>query len=159
MPQFDVAFYASQLFWLAVVFACLYFLVSKFIVPKAESILVARSRCFEDNIRYADEYNEKAKFLHDSRAEALEEIDVTVKEAQQKALAALEENFEAKRAEIEKKIKKEKDSAEKEIANYVTKFRAGESVSSVALTGYIIEKITKKPVDLKLLQKLQGRQK
>lgn len=159
MPQFDVGFYASQLFWLAVVFACLYFLVSKFIVPKAESILVARSRCFEDNIRYADEYNEKAKFLHDSRAEALEEIDVSVKEAQQQALDILEENFVAKRAEIEKNIKKEKDSAEKEIAGYVTKFRAEESVSSVELAGFIIEKITRKPVDSKILQKLQGRQK
>lgn len=159
MPQFDVAFYASQLFWLAVIFACLYFLVSKFIVPKAESILVARSRCFEDNIHYADEYNEKAKFLHDSRAEALAEIDVSVKEAQQQTLVVLEENFLAKRAEIEKKIKKEKEGAEKEIASYVTKFRAEESVSSVELADFIIEKITKKPVDSKLLQKLQGRQK
>jgi F-type H+-transporting ATPase subunit b len=159
MPQFDVGFYASQLFWLAVTFACLYFLVSKFIVPKAESILVARSRCFEDNIRYADEYNEKAKFLHDSRTEALEEIDVSVKEAQKQALDILEENFRTKRAEIEKEIKKEKDSAEKEIADYVKNFRAEESASSVELAGFIIEKVTKKPVDLKLLQKLQERQK
>ncbi len=159
MPQFDVGFYASQLFWLAVVFACLYFLVSKFIVPKAESILVARSRCFEDNIRYADEYNEKAKFLHDSREETLEEIDVSVKEAQKQALDILDENFQVRRKEIEKEIEKEKDSAEKEIAGYVKNFRAKESVSSVELAGYIIEKITKKSVDLKLLQKLQERQK
>jgi F-type H+-transporting ATPase subunit b len=154
MPQFDLGFYASQIFWLAIVFAFLYFLVSKFIVPKAESILTARGRCLEEDIHYADEYNEKAKFLRDAHAEALEEVDSSVKEMQKQALNILDKNFEDQRKKIEKEIKEKKESAEKEIAGYVNKFRADESDSSANLATFIIEKITKKPVDLKLLQKI-----
>ena len=61
MPQFDVSSFSSQLFWLAIVFAILYFIVSKFIAPKAESILTARNRYIEDDINYAEVYKKEAK--------------------------------------------------------------------------------------------------
>lgn len=157
MPQFDVGFYASQLFWLVVVFSFLYFLVSKFIAPRAESILTARNRCFEENIRYADEYNEKAKYLHEFRAEALEEMDFKVEEMQKQAMSVLDKSFEDKQKKIEKEISKNKESAEKEIAEYVKKFRSEVATSSVDLTSFIIKKITQKSVDLEILQKIQGK--
>ena len=63
MPQFDISSFSSQLFWLAIVFAVLYFIVSRFIAPKAESILTARNRCMEENISYAEDYKKRAKTL------------------------------------------------------------------------------------------------
>ena len=105
MPQFDVTSFSSQLFWLATVFAFLYFLVSKFIAPKAESILTTRNRCLEENIRYADEYNTKIKSIETIRLERLKEINARVEDMQKQATEMLDIHFDTQKKELTARLR------------------------------------------------------
>jgi len=159
MPQFDVSSFTSQLFWLAVVFACLYFLVSKFIAPKAEFILTARNRCLEDNINNANEYSEQAKTLDISRRAQLEEVNAGVEDMLQQAIGALESNFLEQNKSIHKVLDKKREQALAEINEYIDKFHIDEPDHCISLAAFIIQKITNNPADLKLLRQIHGRTK
>lgn len=154
MPQFDVSSFSSQLFWLALVFAFLYFLVSKFIAPKAEAILTARNRCLEDNINNASEYNQQAKALDENRSMRLDEVNIRVEDMQQQAIGALESHFQEQRDELKSTLSKRKDKAISEINEYVDQFHTDEPESCISLAAFIIKKITNNPADLKLLKKI-----
>ncbi len=157
MPQFDVASFSSQLFWLAVVFAFLYFLVSKFIAPKAESILTARNRCLEENIRYAEEYNDKVKLIDISRLERLAEVNTRIEDMQKQATEMLEAHFNKQKDELAAILDRKRQKALNEINSYVDRFHSDEPKSCISLAAFIIQKVTNKPADLKLLEKIHGK--
>jgi F-type H+-transporting ATPase subunit b len=78
MPQFDPAFFAPQLFWLAVTFITLYILMSKVALPKIGAVLDERQRKIDDNLDKAAQLKAEAeaaiaayeKALADSRSHA-----------------------------------------------------------------------------------------
>jgi F-type H+-transporting ATPase subunit b len=85
MPQFDPAFFAPQLFWLAVTFLTLYFLMSKVALPKIGAVLDERQRKIDDNLDKAAQLKAEAeaavaayeKALAESRAHAQSVIKET----------------------------------------------------------------------------------
>ena len=157
MPQFDVSSFSSQLFWLAIVFAILYFIVSKFIAPKAESILTARNRCIEEDINYAEVYKKEAKMLDMEKHEKLTEVNIRVEEMQQQAIKLLESHFAKQKEDFSKTLDHRKEISSDEIAKYVNKFREDESDACLRLAAFIIEKITDKPTDIKRLKEIHSR--
>lgn len=157
MPQFDVSSFSSQFFWLALVFAGLYFIISKFIAPKAESILSARNRCIEDNISYAQNYQNQAKSLNIEKQEKFDEVNLRVEEMQKQALDIIESNFKKQRAELAGTLDDKRQVALKEIEQYIDKFHADEVEPCVNIAALIIQKITNKPADLKLLREIHLR--
>ncbi|PCJ25364.1 MAG: hypothetical protein COA94_06385 [Rickettsiales bacterium] len=159
MPQFDVSSFTSQLFWLALSFGCLYFLVSRFIAPKAESILTARNSCLEGNIHDANEYNNKTKLLEITRKERSKEVHASVEEKHQQVLRALEANFNEQMEELAGVLQKKTEKALSEVNSYIDKFHADEPNSCAHLAAFIIQKVTNKQADLKLLEKIHGRSK
>ncbi|MBT7451768.1 MAG: F0F1 ATP synthase subunit B', partial [Rhodospirillaceae bacterium] len=44
MPQFDPSTFSSQLFWLLICFVVLYWVISKFAIPRIGDILEQRER-------------------------------------------------------------------------------------------------------------------
>tara|TARA_B110000503_G_C7170021_1_gene423832 strand:+ start:491 stop:970 length:480 start_codon:yes stop_codon:yes gene_type:complete len=159
MPQFDVSSFSSQLFWLGTVFTFLYLLVSRFIAPKAESILTARNRCLEENIRYADEYNSKVESLNNFRLERSKEINAQVEEMQEQAMEALQMHFDNQKEELSNILIKKRKHAVDDINNYVDKFRSEKTNSCVSLASFIVQKITNKPANLELIKKIHGKVK
>ena len=159
MPQFDVSSFSSQLFWLVTVFAFLYLLVSRFIAPKAESILTARNRCLEENIRYADEYNSKVESLNNFRLERSEEINAQVEEMQEQAMEALQMHFDNQKEELSNILIKKRKHAVDDINNYVDKFHSETTNSCVSLASFIVQKITNKPANLELIKKIHDKVK
>lgn len=159
MPQFDVSSFSSQLFWLSVVFAFLYFLVSKFIAPKAESILTARNRYIEENINHAQEYNGKVKSIEILKEEKLSEVNIQVENMQKHAMDTMDAHFNSQREELSQILSKKQESAIAEINEYVDKFHADESAPCVKLAAFIIKKITNNPADMTLLKKIHERAK
>ncbi len=61
MPQFDPAFFAPQLFWLALTFITLYFLMSKVALPKIGAVLDERQRKIDDNLDKAAQLKAEAE--------------------------------------------------------------------------------------------------
>ncbi len=159
MPQFDVSSFSSQFFWLAITFAVLYFIVSKFIAPKAESILTARNRCMEEDISYAADYKRTAQTLAIEKQEKLAEVNSRVEGMQQRAVSILESHFSKQREELAATLDHKKKTAMAEVDQYVDKFHTDEPDSCVSLAAFIIQKITNKPADIKLLKEIHSRAK
>ncbi len=159
MPQFDVSSFSSQLFWLVIVFGFLYFLISKFIAPKAESILTHRNRFLEENVNDAEEYSKRAKSIETLRENKLGEVNAHVEDLNRQAVELMDSQFVHQKKELSVVLDKKKQKALADIQNYVDKFHVDESVSCIKLAAFIIQKVTNKDANMELLKKIHGKTK
>lgn len=115
LPQLDPSTWANQIFWLIIVFAALYFLLSTFILPRLrEGISDREDRISDDldqasNMQREAEEAEKAynRSLSDARAKAMnvaettkQSIDAEIAAEIEAADASLEKQAEAAEANI-----------------------------------------------------------
>ncbi|KAF0225901.1 MAG: ATP synthase subunit [Rhodospirillaceae bacterium] len=109
MPQFDPAFFAPQLFWLAVTFITLYVLMAKVALPKIGAVLDERQRKIDDNLDKAAQLKAEAeaavaayeKALSESRAHA----HSVIKEASERLSKQAEERTRDLSAKLAEQIK------------------------------------------------------
>jgi len=109
MPQFDPAFFAPQLFWLAVTFITLYVLMSTVALPKIGAVLDERQRKIDDNLAKAAQLKAEAdaavaayeKALAESRAHA----HAVIKEASERMAKQAEERNRELSAKLADQIK------------------------------------------------------
>ena len=115
MPQLDPKYWASQAFWLILVFTVLYFSISKFYLPKIKNNLDDRENRIKDDIEDANKskelsekkFKEYEKILEDAKKEVIKiQIDSKIK---------LDKDIYEKKEKIEKEIEKEIIQAQKEI--------------------------------------------
>ena len=59
MPQIDSTYFITQVFWLFVTFSLCYIFVSRFFIPKIESIMTSRSEGNRSLMKEAESYREK----------------------------------------------------------------------------------------------------
>ncbi|MGJ3232486.1 MAG: F0F1 ATP synthase subunit B' [Oceanicaulis sp.] len=125
-PPFDPTYFASQLFWLAISFALLYLLLSRFVLPRIGGAIEERRDRIADNLDAAADMKAQAdetvkayeKELADARArasavaaEAKAEADKEIAEATREA----DEELDAKLAESEQRIKQSREKALAEV--------------------------------------------
>lgn len=85
MPQFDPSMFAPQLFWLAVMFVTLYFVMARHAIPRISEVLDERQRRIDENLERAQQLKAEAELavaryeraLAESRAQALEVMKET----------------------------------------------------------------------------------
>lgn len=85
MPQFDPSMFAPQLFWLAVMFATLYFVMARHAIPRISEVLDERQRRIDENLERAQQLKAEAELaiaqyeraLAESRAQAHEVMKQT----------------------------------------------------------------------------------
>ncbi|WP_341756055.1 MULTISPECIES: ATP F0F1 synthase subunit B' [unclassified Candidatus Tisiphia] len=153
MPQFDVAFYCSQIFWLVVVFSFLYLIVHNFIVPLTEKILKSRETYIDTNIASAESLAAKADILHKQYASQLEETSNIVENIKKEAKDAMEASFLSKKKQLHNELKVQIKNNHHDIKTTNKSFWLDENDSCVNLAKLLIQKITNQPVDLELLKK------
>lgn len=146
-PPFDVSTFPSQLFWLAITFGLLYWLMSKIALPRVSEILEARKARIESDLAQASKAQTDAdgasaaydKTLADAKAGA----QATARQMGDKIAA----ESEARRAALESELNKKLAEAEARIAQ--TKAAAMGNVASIAgeVTGSIVQQLTGKPAD------------
>ena len=131
MPQLDPKYWASQAFWLIIVFTVLYFSISKFYLPKIKNNLDDRENRIKDDIEDAN----KSKELSESK---LKEYDEIVLKSKMEALnifrasrEKLLKDINAKKEILDKQIDEEIKKAEKEID--VLKKGAPEKINKIAI--------------------------
>lgn len=84
MPQFDTHFFTPLLFWSAVSFAILLFLLKRYAFPAITEILDARERTITENLAKAERARKEAEQL-------LAEYQAKLKAAQQEATAMIDQ--------------------------------------------------------------------
>jgi len=72
MPQFDVTFFPSEIFWTLVSFALLFALLKWLVMPRMAAILDARTRAIEEEIEAAKRQREEAGQLKQAYQQQLD---------------------------------------------------------------------------------------
>ena len=115
MPQLDPKYWASQAFWLILVFTVLYFSISKFYLPKIKNNLDDRENRIKDDIEDANKSKELSENKLKEYVKILEDAKKEVIKIQIESKAKLDKDINAKKEKIEKEIEKELIQAQKEI--------------------------------------------
>mgnify|MGYP001436985620 CR=1 FL=1 len=130
LPQLDANYFAPQLFWLAVTFALLFFLMSKVALPRIGDVVAERSGRIARDI-------EAAAKLKGETDKALADYEKALSEARGKASSiaketreALGRETEAEKAKVEVHLSKKMNEAEARIA--ATKTKALSAVNDIA---------------------------
>ncbi len=131
MPQLNPEFWASQIFWLILIFGSLYIMLSKLILPKISNNLEARKSQIAENIEVAEkqrnESDQKLKDYEKIINEAKIEAKNLFNQARQKILSDINNKKENLEKEIDQEIKK----AEKEILDLNKK--SPEKINKIAI--------------------------
>ena len=115
MPQLDPKYWASQAFWLILVFLILYLSISKFYLPKIKTNLDNRENKIKDDIDDASKFKEISEIKLKEYEKILENAKKEVIKIQLESKNLLDKDIQTKKQTIEKEIEKEILKAQKEI--------------------------------------------
>ena len=142
MPQLDPKYWASQAFWLILVFTILYISIAKFYLPKIKNNLDNRENKIKDDLNDANKFKE----LSDSKLREYEKIlENTKKEVIKIHLESkniLDKDIRIKKEAIEKEIEKEILKAQKEIIDLKKNSISSIQKISENIASNIIENIS-----------------
>ena len=142
MPQLDPKYWASQVFWLILVFAILYISIAKFYLPKIKQNLDDRENKIKEDL---DEAN-KLKNLSEKKLREYEIILENSKKEVTKILLEsknkLNHDIQSKKNDMEKEIENEISKAQKEILELKKSSISSINNISQEITSNIIEKMS-----------------
>ena len=142
MPQLDPKYWASQAFWLILVFSLLYISIAKLYLPKIKKNLDDRESKIKEDL---DEAN-KLKKLSEEKIKEYEIILENSKKEVNKILleskSALSKDIQNKKDSIEKEIENEILKAQKEIFEMKKNSINSINIISQNIASNIIEKIS-----------------
>jgi len=148
MPQFNPEWFASQIFWLVVLFLVLYFLMSRIALPRMAQIMEERQDKIEDDLAKAEKLKSEADEVYrayeEHLAEARQQAQKLLKETSEKLSNEQQERHEAFTQELNKKT----EEAEQRIAS--AKQEALDNLQSVA--GEVAQDATAKLIGSKVGQ-------
>ena len=117
MPQLDPKYWASQAFWLILVFTVLYISIAKFYLPKIKSNLDNRENRIKDDLDDASKFKELSESKLKEYERILEDAKKEVIKIHVESKNALDKDIQTKKESIEKEIEKEITKAQKEISD------------------------------------------
>ena len=115
MPQLDPKYWASQAFWLILVFTILYISISKFYLPKIKNNLEDRENKIKKDIDDANKFKELSETRLKEYERILENAKREVIKIHLESKNTLDKDIHKKKETIEKEIEKEISKAQKEI--------------------------------------------
>lgn len=110
MPQFDQIgeIYASQLFWLAIFFGAMFFIVGRGMLPRIVSTVDTRNQKIEDDLKVADDARDRAAALEEQYRQEMDRARSAAAgvsaEAKAKAALATEASIKKADAAIDRKV-------------------------------------------------------
>ena len=142
MPQLDPTYWASQAFWLILIFSVLYISISKFYLPKIKGNLNDRENKIREDL---DEAN-NLKDLSEKKLKEYEAILENSKKEVTKILLEsknkLDKDIQIKKEAVEKEIEIEISKAQKEISDLKKNSINSINIISQEIASNIIEKIS-----------------
>ena len=115
MPQLDPTYWASQAFWLILVFALLYVSISKFFLPKIKDNLDNRENKIKEDLENANKFKDQSEAKAKEYESILEKAKKEVLKIHFESKSTLDKDIQSKKDSMEKEIEKEILKAQKEI--------------------------------------------
>lgn len=129
-PPFDASTYPSQLLWLAITFAALYFIMKRVALPRIGEILEERRDRIEGDLAEAERLRQKTDQAIASYEAALAEARSNAHKIAEQARGENKAKLDAERAKVEANLSKKVAAAEERIAE--TKAEAMGHVDEIA---------------------------
>ena len=147
MPQLNPTYWASQAFWLILIFTLLYLVLSKMFIPKIKESIDDRENKIKDDL-------DEAQKLKNLAEEKLKEYELSIENAKKDVQKIVFESknklnleIQNKKKKFEKEIKIEIESAEKEIENLKKDSLKDISTISEEIASSVIEQISGEPMN------------
>ncbi len=142
MPQLDPTYWASQAFWLVLVFLILYISISKFYLPKIKENLDNRENKIKEDLDYASKFKEQSELKLKEYELILENAKKEVSKIHFESKNILDKEIKTKKEAIDKEIEKEISKAQKEISE--VKKNSISSIQNISenIASNIIENIS-----------------
>ena len=142
MPQLDPTYWASQAFWLILVFTILYISISKFYLPKIKENLDNRENKIKEDLENANKFKEESEAKLKEYNLILENAKKEVLKIHFESKSALDKEIQSKKESMEKEIEKEILKAQKEISELKKNSISSIQIISGGIVSNIIENIS-----------------
>ena len=147
MPQLDPTYWASQAFWLILIFTALYLALANLFIPKIKESIDNRENKIKGDL-------DEAQKLKNLSEQKLKEYELSIENAKKEVKKIIVESknklnleIQNKKKKIEKEIEIEIDSAEKEIKNLKKESLENISTISEEMASKVIEQISGEPMN------------
>ena len=141
MPQLDPTYWASQAFWLILVFTILYIAISKFYLHKIKDNLDNRENKIKEDLENANIFKEQSEAKAKEYDAILENAKKEVSRIHFDSKNILDKNIQSKKVAMEKEIEKEILKAQKEILELKKNSISSIQTISGSIVSNIIENI------------------
>ena len=152
MPQLDPTYWASQVFWLTVIFSAIYFLIAKIFVPKIKGNIDARESQIRKDIDEANSLKEEADKKLIKYNNLINEAKLESKKILSEGRIKINEEIQLKKDRIEKDIQKETLGATKEIEKFKINSINKANIISEEIVSEIVKDIFKEDLNKSSIQ-------
>mgnify|MGYP003682472499 FL=1 len=142
MPQLDPKYWASQAFWLILVFSILYISIAKFYLPKIKDNLDDRENKIKEDLDAANKFKDLSELKFKEYEKILEDSKKEVLKIHLETKNKLDKDIQEKKSIMEKEIENEINKAQKEIAELKKNSILDIQNISRAIASNIIENIS-----------------
>ena len=115
MPQLDPTYWASQVFWLILVFTILYISIAKLYLPKIKNNLDNRENKIKEDLDAANKFKDLSELKFKEYEKILEDSKKEVLKIHLDSKNKLDKDIQEKKKVMEKEIENEINKAQKEI--------------------------------------------
>ena len=115
MPQLDPTYWASQAFWLILVFTILYISIAKLYLPKIKNNLDNRENKIKEDLDAANKFKDFSELKFKEYEKILEDSKKEVIKIHLESKNKLDKDIQTKKNSMEKEIENEITKAQKEI--------------------------------------------
>lgn len=141
MPQFWLEDFLPQVFWLAVAFAALYFLLSRVALPRIAEVLEARQSRIAADLDKAEQSQAEAKQVLASYEAALAEARAKSQALRAERLVEVTTEAERKQAAVAERLQGEAETAARRIAGARAAALADMAGVAAGLTESAVERL------------------
>ena len=142
MPQLDPTYWASQAFWLILVFTILYVSIAKFYLPKIKNNLDDRENKIKEDLDAANKFKDLSELKLKEYEKILEDSKKEVIKIHIESKNKLDKDIQVKKDVMEKEIEIEITKAQKEIIEFKNSSILGIQNISRDIASNIIENIS-----------------
>mgnify|MGYP001470067776 CR=1 FL=1 len=118
MPQLNPEYWASQAFWLVIIFLSIYILIARVFIPKIKSNIDMRENKIRKDLEEAKVSREEAEKKLKAYKDLMESAKIDAKKILSESSQKLNEDMQTKKNKIQKEIEQETRNAEKEIQKF-----------------------------------------
>lgn len=143
MPQFDLAFYGSQAFWMLISFGFLYLLIDNILFPMIFDVFDERKRIIAENLAAAEKANKAAELMMKNYQHYLSSAEQEASELIKQAYLDMNQNARKIELQHERKLKNKIKKAETDFKKRTDKIEQQTTVLAEQLAQELSKRLSK----------------